>query len=77
MGMVAAGHALCVPGNHEEKLRRKLGGREVRLTHGLAETMAQLAAEPAGFTAELTAFIDGLASHLVLDDGGWWWRTPA
>ncbi|QGN46021.1 polynucleotide kinase-phosphatase [Micromonospora sp. WMMC415] len=69
MGMVAAGHALCVPGNHEQKLLRKLRGRDVRLTHGLAETMAQLAAEPETFAAEVAAFVDGLVSHYVLDGG--------
>ncbi|MDZ5445545.1 polynucleotide kinase-phosphatase [Micromonospora sp. 4G57] len=69
MGMVAAGHAICVPGNHEQKLLRKLRGRDVRLTHGLAETMAQLAAEPDGFVAEVAAFVDGLVSHFVLDGG--------
>ncbi|MGN9774938.1 polynucleotide kinase-phosphatase [Micromonospora sp. H33] len=69
MGMVAAGHALCVPGNHEQKLLRKLRGRDVRLTHGLAETMAQLAAEPEVFAAEVAAFVDGLVSHYVLDGG--------
>lgn len=69
MGMVAAGHAICVPGNHEQKLLRKLRGRDVRLTHGLAETMAQLESEPAEFVASTAAFIDGLVSHYVLDGG--------
>ncbi|MER7460328.1 polynucleotide kinase-phosphatase [Micromonospora sp. NPDC126480] len=69
MGMVAAGHALCVPGNHEQKLLRKLRGRDVRLTHGLAETMAQLDAEPPAFVADVAAFVDGLVSHYVLDGG--------
>ena len=35
MGMVAAGTALCVPGNHEDKLLRALRGRKVRVSHGL------------------------------------------
>ena len=42
MGMVAAGHALCVPGNHENKLVRALRGRNVQITHGLERTLAQL-----------------------------------
>ena len=46
MGMVASGTALCVPGNHEAKLLRALRGRDVRMSHGLAESIAQLGAEP-------------------------------
>ena len=38
MGMVAAGDALCVPGNHENKLLRALRGRNVQITHGLRES---------------------------------------
>ena len=48
MGMVAAGDAFCVPGNHENKLLRALRGRNVQVTHGLAESLAQLAAETDG-----------------------------
>jgi polynucleotide kinase-phosphatase len=69
MGMVTAGTALCVAGNHEQKLTRRLRGHNVRVTHGLAQTLEQLAAEPSGFVAAAGAFIDGLVSHYVLDDG--------
>ncbi|MDG4762904.1 polynucleotide kinase-phosphatase [Solwaraspora sp. WMMD406] len=69
MGMVRAGNALCVPGNHEQKLLRKLRGRKVTVSHGLAETLEQLAAEPAGFSDEVAEFIDGLVSHYRLDGG--------
>ncbi|MER7517990.1 polynucleotide kinase-phosphatase [Streptomyces sp. NPDC126499] len=69
MGMVAAGDALCVPGNHENKLGRWLRGRKVQQTHGLAETIAQLEREPEEFRAEVARFIDGLVSHYVLDEG--------
>ena len=69
MGMVAAGTALCVPGNHEPKLLRKLRGRNVQATHGLAETLEQLGAEDPSFTADVSRFIDGLTSHFVLDGG--------
>ncbi|MGD0686397.1 MAG: polynucleotide kinase-phosphatase [Streptosporangiaceae bacterium] len=69
MGMVAAGDAFCVPGNHEAKLLRALRGRNVQVTHGLAESLDQLAAEPEEFRAEVERFLDGLVSHYVLDGG--------
>ena len=69
MSMVAAGDALCVPGNHENKLGRWLKGRKVQETHGLAETIEQLGRESEEFRAEVGAFIDGLVSHYVLDEG--------
>jgi protein phosphatase len=69
MGMVAAGNAFCVSGNHEAKLLRALRGRDVQVTHGLAESLAQLAEEPEEFRAEVERFIDGLVSHYVLDGG--------
>ncbi|MHC6625755.1 polynucleotide kinase-phosphatase [Streptomyces globosus] len=69
MGMVASGSALCVPGNHENKLGRHLRGSKVQLTHGLAETVEQLAGEPEEFASEVRSFIEGLVSHYVLDGG--------
>ena len=48
MGMVAAGTALCVSGNHEAKLVRALKGAKVTVSHGLAESLAQLAARARG-----------------------------
>jgi protein phosphatase len=69
MGMVSAGTAFCVPGNHDIKLLRKLRGKDVKLTHGLADSIAQLDAEPAEFRNEVATFLDDLVSHYVLDDG--------
>lgn len=69
MDLVHAGVALCVPGNHEMKLLRKLRGKDVRITHGLAETLAQLEREPPEFHQRVVDFIDDLVSHYVLDDG--------
>ncbi|WP_329083975.1 polynucleotide kinase-phosphatase [Streptosporangium sp. NBC_01469] len=69
MDMVAAGTALCVSGNHEQKLARALNGRKVRVAHGLQESLDQLAAEPEGFRREALAFMDGLISHYQLDGG--------
>jgi protein phosphatase len=69
MAMVESGAALCVPGNHEAKFLRKLRGKRAKLTHGLAETVAQMEKEPAAFHDRVASFIDGLISHFVLDDG--------
>src|SRR5262249_26371537 len=66
---VAAGDALCVPGNHEDKLLKALRGRNVRISHGLAESLRQLEQEPEEFRARVVAFLDGLISHYVLDGG--------
>ena len=69
MSMVESGAALCVPGNHEMRLLRALNGRHVQLTHGLPESLAQLAQEPPGFVEQVKTFLDGLTSHYVLDGG--------
>jgi len=69
MGMVEAGHALCVPGNHENKLVRALTGRKVQRTHGLAESLEQLEREPEEFRKSVAEFCRGLISHYVLDGG--------
>ena len=39
------------------------------MKNGLAESLQSLAAEPASFSAAVAAFLDGLPSHYVLDDG--------
>jgi protein phosphatase len=67
--MVQAGHAFCVPGNHDIKLVKALKGRNVQLTHGLAESMEQLGKETQEFRDEVAKFLDGLVSHYVFDDG--------
>ncbi|AOS61644.1 polynucleotide kinase-phosphatase [Actinoalloteichus hymeniacidonis] len=69
MGMVADGVALCVSGNHEAKLVRALAGRKVSVGHGLAESLAQLAEEPAEFVERARQFCDELLAHYVLDGG--------
>lgn len=69
MGMVSTGNALCVMGNHEQKLVRSLSGRKVRISHGLQESLDQLAAQPAEFQQQALAFMDGLISHYQLDGG--------
>lgn len=69
MDLVDDGVALCVPGNHDIKLARHLGGRQVQVRHGLAETLEQLDTEPEAFRQRVRKFLDGLVSHLVLDEG--------
>lgn len=69
MGMVKAGTALCVPGNHDEKLLRWLRGKKVRIAHGLEQTIEQLEGETPEFRFDVNAFLDGLVSHYVLDGG--------
>ncbi|MDB5336573.1 MAG: polynucleotide kinasephosphatase, partial [Planctomycetaceae bacterium] len=71
--MVRNGSGLCVPGNHDMKLLKKLSGRDVQITHGLDKTLAEIDALPddvrSPFIAELMQFLDGLVSHYVLDEG--------
>jgi protein phosphatase len=71
--MVAAGSAFCVPGNHDMKLMRKLRSKNVQISHGLAQSLAEIDALPSDvrepFCKELEQFLDSLVSHYVLDDG--------
>ena len=68
MSMVAAGTAYVVQGNHEQKFERWLAGRKVTVSHGLQQSIDQLAHEDALRDA-LPAFLDGLRSHVWLDGG--------
>jgi protein phosphatase len=67
--MVDAGTALAVVGNHDDKLKRHLDRRNVKVSHGLAETIEQLAQEPPEFAKEMRDWLDRLVSHYVLDEG--------
>ena len=69
MRMVAEGTALCVPGNHDMKLMKKLKGRDVQMTHGLADSVQQLDKESPEFKQAVIKFLDDLVSHYVFDDG--------
>ncbi|MEX2244463.1 MAG: polynucleotide kinase-phosphatase [Fimbriimonadaceae bacterium] len=69
MKMTSDGHAIVLPGNHDDKLMRKLGGSDVTMGHGLKETVEQLEAEPSEFVAEVRAFLKSLVGHYVFDGG--------
>jgi protein phosphatase len=67
--MVAAGTAFCIAGNHDVKFVRWLRGKQVQVTHGLAQSIADVEHLPPERRAEIASFLDGLVSHYVLDGG--------
>lgn len=73
MRMTRAGTALCLPGNHEQKLLRWLQGKNVKQTHGLQQTVAEIEALPIEkqrvLCREMETFLNSLVSHYVLDEG--------
>ena len=69
MDLVEHGTAMAVPGNHDIKLVRALGGTDVRRDHGLAETMEQLEGLEPAFRERAARFINRLPSHYELDGG--------
>ena len=69
MSMTEMGTALCLEGNHENKLSRKLQGRDVQVSHGLAETLEQIERNLPEFQENVTEFLRGLNAHYVLDGG--------
>lgn len=69
MKMIKSKQAYCVCGNHDAKLLRKLSGQNVKLTHGLDLTMAQMEQESADFWEETRLFLSNLISHYVFDEG--------
>jgi protein phosphatase len=69
MDAVETGAAFCVAGNHDVKLARALRGRDVKVTHGLAESLEQLKTETPEFSKLAADYLDGLVSHYVFDAG--------
>ena len=71
--MAKAGSASCVPGNHDIKFLKKLWGKDVQITHGLAETLAQIDTLPSEaqtlFKEKTAEFVYSWVSHYLLDDG--------
>lgn len=60
---------LCVLGNHDDKLRRALAGRDVRIAHGLGTSLHQLGEAGPAFTAAAHDYLESLPTHLILDEG--------
>ena len=71
-GMVDAGDALCVPGNHDVKFMRAVWGKDVQITHGLGDSLKQFEEADKhwhGLSRIAAEFINKMISHYVLDDG--------
>jgi protein phosphatase len=66
---VKAGTGICVAGNHDVKLAKALRGRDVKLTHGLQQSLEQLEGHSVQERAEIAEFLEDLVSHYVLDGG--------
>ena len=69
MAMTEAGSAYVVNGNHDWKLARWMARRDVKVSHGLEDSIAQLEREDGDFRAAVRRFLDGLPSHVWLDGG--------
>lgn len=69
MAAASAGIAYVIQGNHEKKLHRWLEGRKVTISHGLQDSIDQLASETPTFVAKVKAFLADLRSHYWLDGG--------
>jgi protein phosphatase len=70
-GMVEAGTGFCVAGNHDVKLLRWLRGRQVRVSHGLQQSIDEIEAlgEDAPERERVASFLESLISHYVFDGG--------
>ena len=69
MRAMAARTAYCVRGNHDDKLARKLAGRDVTVGNGLALSLEQLDREPPEFRERVRVFLSKLPIQLVFDGG--------
>lgn len=69
MAFAAAGLALSVRGNHDDKLLRWFKGNKVSLNHGLDGTIADLSQCTVTERQNIEAFLDALPLFLWLDGG--------
>ncbi len=69
MDVVRSGAGFCVAGNHDVKLVKALRGRDIKMSHGLKESMEQFSLESPEFKSQAAEFLDSLVSHYVFDDG--------
>jgi protein phosphatase len=69
MAMEAAGTALCVEGNHDNKFGRWLSGANVKAAHGLQASIDQMAAEDPAFRSRVRKYVGSRPPYLWLDGG--------
>lgn len=70
MAFVEHGLGFCVPGNHDVKFWRWLSGHHnVKLTHGLDRSVAQMEPQSQAFKDQAKAFIGKLPDYVWLDEG--------
>ena len=68
-GDVAGGIGVVRAWESRHQVEAEAAGRDVQITHGLAESLAQLDEPPGVPRQSVAEFLDGLVSHYVLDDG--------
>jgi protein phosphatase len=70
---IVSDNGFCVAGNHDNKLLRKLKGRNINITHGLAQSLNEIDNLPETIkptaTQEIHDFLESLVSHYVFDGG--------
>ena len=69
MDMIEQGHAFCVLGNHEAKVEKWMKGADVKITHGLNTSIADIEAGGEAFKNRVRHFVGKLRSHYMLDGG--------
>lgn len=69
MKAVEAGQAVCLRGNHDEKLYKALIGKKVNISPDLQRTLQAIAEEGDEFKSQVTGFLESLPYQVVLEDG--------
>lgn len=70
MRMVDSGSALCVAGNHDMRVLKKIQTGNVLTSHGGPDrSVVQLKEQGGDFLSKVQHFMEGLVSHYVLDEG--------
>ncbi|MCC9135315.1 metallophosphoesterase [Pontibacter silvestris] len=69
MDMVEQQIALCVIGNHDDKLSRMMKGHKVQVRYGLELTIEQMEKYDRAFHIRVKKFLSKLPYYIILDNG--------